>query len=119
MLTPEEFATEARCTLAGWLDGYTDPDAKAGMQHRVRLVSMLDEYDVYSVEEVTQIGTDPSTAQQYSVRVVIERHCHECADEDPAPWCDCRYSDPDESCRVGPCKKRAHKPGTCPIEPKE
>lgn len=38
--------------------------------------------------------------------------CFECTDEneDPAPWCDCRFG---ETCK-GPCRRRAHASERCP-----
>lgn len=40
--------------------------------------------------------------------------CWECADTDPAPWCDCRDG---ERCK-GPCRQRAHAVGRCPGVPR-
>lgn len=38
--------------------------------------------------------------------------CWECATEDPLPWCDCNGY---ERCK-GPCRRRAHAPGSCATE---
>jgi hypothetical protein len=72
-MSESDVKSEARGTLNGWLDGYTEPDDKQGIQHRIRLVDIEDESDIYSAAEVTQIGTDDSTAELFRVTVTVER----------------------------------------------